>query len=381
MRQIDYRNVDVKHNKVQEVYQKEALIPMWVAEMDYQTAPIILETLTKRVQNGIFGYSSPSNQLFQAICEWVRKHGVNMNPNDITLDGGVLKSIFNLLHLFTKPQARICFASPAYPQFERVILAANRVPVRHTLQIENQQFTIKFEALRPILETCDVYLLCHPHNPGGKVWSKDELTRLATLCKDTNTLLISDEIHADLHAPQIPMHSMLAITEDVIVVASASKAFNLAGLELSYILANTKQSEQIQNYYKAHKLGTSNALSLLSLESAYTLGERYLTWTIEQIQHNATMLEQALIGTDLSMLKLEAGYLVWLDCSSICLDANDTRTFFIEEAGIAPSFGVEFDANYATWVRLNIAVYPDTMTQAITQLLDAYENRKKGRVE
>lgn len=358
---IEHRDTaDEKHDQIGAYFPQSDLLPMWVAEMDFPTAPEIQDALCERVKHGVFGYTYRTKQHQQALLEWYEsRHHVCIQETSVSYDTGVLKSIFEMLRIFTKPQGRVLVPVPAYPQFFKVIEMAQRTCCAFPLQEEQHRYVFDFEKLREALTCCSAMIVCSPHNPGGRIWTEIELRSIYRLCQEQHVCLICDEIHSDLVMPGHHFTSMLEIGADCIVMNSVSKAFNLAGLQYSYsITGNTDKAAQIREHYKCYKIKSMNTLSMLAQETAYTQGKPWLEACCAYIQENDRYIRQFLHEHNMviPVFELEAGYLQWLDFSAYFQTADQLQHFLIYTCQIASSHGSDFDERCGCYTRLNIAV-------------------------
>lgn len=372
-KRIDQRNsIDEKHDRMGNCFTRDDLLPMWVAEMDFQTAAVIIETLMKRCEHGIFGYSYRSDTYYQAIIDWYKnRHQVAITQDMLNFDTGVVKTVFELLRIFTNKHDNILVPMPAYPQFGKAIKLADREMKYFPLDECNHRYTFDFDKLEIELQACSMMILCSPHNPGGRIWSKEELHKIARLCKETNTILISDEIHCDLCMPDKKFISMLAITNECIVINSASKSFNMAGLQHSYsICPNKEMSAKITDHYHAFNIKSSNTMSMVALESAYSKGETWLNDVCAYIKDNDRMIREFIHSHKLQLpiFELEAGYLLWIDFRAYFEDGHELESFLVDECRIATSFGSNFGKEYATFTRLNIGTQKCVCEEAMNRM-------------
>lgn len=371
---------DVKHNQMCEYFGRDDLLPMWVAEMDFKTAPQILAALEKRVKDGIFGYTFRSDDEQQTLIDWYKKrYQVSLEPSMITYDTGVCNAIFEMIRIFSEEGDNICVPFPAYPQFERVSRLLNRKVIKVSLKKVENRYEFDFVALSKELSACKMMILCSPHNPGGRIWSKEELQEISVLCKKHHVVLLSDEIHCDLTMPNKHFISMLAIDDDCIIMNSVSKAFNMAGLQYSYsICKNELMNKKIAQHYLDYNLNSMNTLSMIAQNSAYKNGEAWLSQCCQYIENNYLYICEFLKAHDMNIpvFTLDAGYLLWMDFSHYFSSGDDLDKFLVETCHIATTFGRNFDPSCACYSRFNIATPLVNIKKAMQHLHDGLISEK-----
>lgn len=378
---INQKNTaDEKHDQINEFFIREDLLPMWVAEMDFQSAPEVIDAMIHRVQHGIFGYTYRTNSYQQALIDWYRtQHDCLIDQDMIAYDTGVLKSIFEMLRIFTKEQDQILVPIPAYPQFEKVITLSNRNMVPFALREVHHRYEFDFKAFDEMLSTCTACILCSPHNPGGRIWDKEELTTIAKLCRKHHVLLICDEIHCDLTMHHKKFISMLEIDPQCIIMNSISKPFNLAGLQHSYSICKDKDMKlKIQQHYHDYKIKSMNTMSMIAQESAYTKGISWLQEVRNYIYENDQYIRKFIKEhyLQIPVFELEAGYLQWLDFSAYFQTADELEDFLVNTCRIATSFGRHFDSRCGCYTRLNIGTQRKNCEEAMQRIYEGLQ--KKG---
>lgn len=371
--------VDEKHDQLLEFFPRDDLLPMWVAEMDFQSAPCVMETMKKRVEHGIFGYSYRSDEYYQSIIDWYKnQHHVSITKEMLSFDTGVLKSIFEMIRIFTSLHDDILVPIPAYPQFEKVVTLSERNFITFSLTNKQNRYYFNFEALKQELKHCRMMILCSPHNPGGQIWSKEELKRIVEICDESDTILISDEIHCDLHMNHKHFTSLAEISDHCIVINSPSKSFNLAGLQHSYSICKDQvMRELIEKHYTRNKIKSSNTLSMIALESAYREGSEWLIELRDYLYHNYLYILSFIQDhhLDLVVHELEAGYLLWIDFSSYFKEAIELEDFLVNTCRIATSFGRNFDVLHGCYTRLNIGTQRINCEEAMKRIEEGLKKR------
>lgn len=364
---------DEKHDRMVCYFGRDDLIPMWVAETDFSTAEEIKEALLKRVEHGIFGYSYQSESFYDSIIQWYKtQHHLDLKSENIFFDTGVLKALYEMIQIFTNEGDGILIHTPVYPQFEKVITHTKRKVVTNKLRVIDHRFEIDFESLEEAMKEVKLFILCSPHNPAGMVWNQDDLVRVITLCEKYDVVLVSDEIHSDLSMADQTFISALALSDKAIILNSPSKTFNLAGLQINMTI--TKDAHQVQligEHLAKHKIKSSNTLSMVALEAAYTSGQAYRERVVTKIKDNYDLIKSLVIESKkkIEVYDLEASYLVWLDFSAYFTSYEALYDFFIQECKVAVTFGKDFGEGCDLFVRLNIATQRSTCLEVMNRIL------------
>jgi cystathionine beta-lyase len=347
---------------------------MWVADMDFQSPPLVLRALQNRIEHGIFGYSVPGNQTAEAVIGWMQtRHQWTIQPDWIVWLPGLVCALNLACRAFSEPDQEILTATPIYPPFLSAPRFSGRKLVRCPLKRENAFYSFDFGPLeQAISPQTKVFLFCSPHNPVGRVWTKDELESIAQLCLRKNCLICSDEIHADLVLDPGKKHIPLAslgrdIADRTITLAAPSKTFNLPGLNCAYaIIPNSRLRAQFTRTMRGI-VPHVNAVGYVACRAAYTHGGRWLADLIEYLRGNRDLVYETIRQIpSLSMGPVEATYLAWIDCRGLGIP---NPALFFEEAGVGLSDGAEFDA--PGFVRLNFACPRSRLQEALRRIQKA----------
>lgn len=365
-------------------YDKDVL-PMWIADMDFRSPEPVIQALTKRVQDGIFGYPTETPHTHEAVTGWVEsRHGWKVNPEDILFVPGVVTG-FNLAsHAMTKPGDGVLIQTPAYPPFLGV--AGNVNLIQQTHQLTRQKdgtYAIDFDAFEAaITPQTKIFMLCNPQNPTGRVFRKDELLKMAEICLKHNVIICSDEIHCDMvyeGAKHIPIASLSKeIAMQTITLMAPSKTFNIAGLEGSFfVVPNPDLRKKIHSAGKGI-LGWINVLGLTAMEAAYREGKEWLDAVMLYLQDNRDFtldyIQKNLPG--ISMGKPEATYLAWIDCSQAGLNENPSD-FFLKHARLGVNDGARFGKAGEGFIRLNYGCPRATLVEGLERMKKSLELIKK----
>ena len=354
---------------------------MWVADMDFRVADPITESLRRRVEHGVFGYTQVPDAYYDAIISWFQhRHGWSISREWILYTSGVVPAISVVVKALTQPGDKVLIQTPVYNCFFSSIRNNDCQLVENQLVYEDDTYHIDFDAFESALSTerPKLFILCSPHNPVGRVWTPEELERLYELCAEYGTLIISDEIHADFVRPGITHTSLAALhpgnRSGIITCTSASKTFNLAGLQVANIVIPDSQlRHRFKNTMLSGGYSQVNALGLEATRAAYTYGEPWLDQLRSYLEGNWQLLADRLAETDgrLSLIPAEGTYLAWIDCRELGLDPLALERFIEDEAGLWLDCGHIFGKPGEGFIRINIATQRAYLDRAATQLVDA----------
>lgn len=370
------RNHAAKYDERIKKFGTDKVIPLWIADMDFKTAQPIIDALTARAQEGVWGYTSRPDSYFDAICGWQqRRNGWTIDKNLISWSLGVVPALSAIVRLFTPDGSKVLIQTPVYSEFYDVTEAWNRTVVENQLVEKDGKWTIDWADFEAKLPQVSMFLLCSPHNPLGIVWTREELTRMAELCHKYNVLLVSDEIHSDLvfHGKKhIPTASLSPeIAGRVISCISGTKTFNLAGLQASTTIFPDQRSKQIYDkFWGCMDIHRNNAFSLTAMEAAFNEGEEWLDQLLPYISANFDYIHEY-CAKHIPSIKAsvpDATYLVWLDCRELGLSNEELRRFMIEKAGLGLNEGSSFGRSLQGFMRLNAACPRSVLEQAMKQL-------------
>jgi len=351
-----------KYTKREKLFGTDDVLPLWVADMDLDTPSFIVDALKKRLEHSILGYEEMPNSAFEAQIKWMKKHhDLELKQEHMFFSPSVLTSYRLLIQTFSEEEDEIIIQTPVYGAFSNSILKNNRKVIENPLIEKNGDYTFDFKDLeKKITDKTKLLILCSPHNPVGRVWTKDELLKLASICLKHHIIIIADEIHCDLsfkkHTPFASLSKEIA--NQTITLLSPTKTFNMAGLSISTIsISNKKMRETFKNYYDAVHLGEGNILAHVAFESAYTHGEEWLSALKVHLLQNIDTFENMLStgNSKIKFKKPEATYLLWLDCRALDLDEETLHQYFIKK-GLGLSQGNFFGTGNKGYMRLNIAI-------------------------
>lgn len=359
----------------------DKVIPLWVADMDFKTAQPIIDACVKKAEEGIWGYTSRPASYFEAVKGWEkRRNNWDVDTSLMSWSLGVVPALSVLVKIFSHTGDKVMIQTPVYSEFYDVTEAWEREVVENKLVEENGAWHIDFEDFEKKAKEVKIFLLCSPHNPLGIVWSREELQRMADICIANDVLLVSDEIHSDLifhgkkHIPTATLSPEIA--GKVISCVSATKTFNLAGLQASTtIFPNLEMKKKFDRFWMNMDIHRNNAFSSVAMEAAYNEGEEWLEQLLEYISGNFDYIKEY---CDKYIPKIkpsvpDATYLVWLDCRELGMDNEQLRSFMIEKAGLGLNEGYTFGRSLSGYMRLNAACPRSVLEQAMKQLKEAVE--------
>lgn len=354
------------------------LLPMWVSDFDFKCPPEVQNALHSRVDHGIFGYSERDDHYYQAAMDWFSKrHNLQLKREWFTSVEGVVPGLALLIQMLSNPGDAVVIQGPYYGSFAKIITMNGRNVVENPLTESPQGYQFDYAQLESCFRqyTPPLLLLCNPHNPTGRCWTHDELTRLMTLCRAHGVTVISDEIWADLLLPGHAFTSVLHLDKDclehVIAATAASKTFGLSSLRISnFLIPNARMRGAFIDRLNAHGLDVFNALSMTAATAAYQHGEAWLNDLQRYLAENRRWFEQALsyAAPWCKMTRAEGTYLAWLDCRALGLDDDALQQALIHTSKIAPSMGRSFGSQGKGFIRINLGCPRQYLEDAIRGL-------------
>lgn len=366
-----------KWDGVEERFGVPDLHAMWVADMDFKAPPEVIEILRQRVDHGIFGYTGRFDPYYGSIIDWMkRRHGWEVRKEWLCHSPGVVPALSMALLAFSQPGDKVIIQPPVYYPFFDVIGGRGRTILENPLIFENGRFSMDLDDLeRKIDPSVKVIFLCSPHNPVGRVWTRDELERLGRICVENDILIISDEIHSDIvfkgsrHVPIASLSDELASRS--ITCISPSKTFNIAGLSTSVvIIPDRRVRENYQRILDFLHIDSGNVFGTLALEASYNYGEPWLEELLIYLEENLDFMDDFLKkkvpGIDL--IRPEGTYIPLIDCRSLCMTDPELQNFFINEAGLALDGGDWFGTGGEGFARINIATPRKLLEEGLVRL-------------
>lgn len=370
----------VKYDKYKENFNtnEDDIIPMWIADMDFKTCDEITKALQNKLSTGNLGYDTV-NGYYESVVKWMRnRHNVDINVEDVVYTPGVVTAINFLLKILIKENDKVLVQSPVYHSFFRVLNENKCDIVQSELFIKDNRYEIDFDEFENKISTgVKVLILCNPHNPIGRVWTKEELERIVEICESYKVFIISDEIHSDLVFKGYKHTSLITVApyykDNIVTLTAPSKTFNLAGLYVSNAIIT---DEKLRSRYKELFSTTPNVLGAEALIAAYNKGETWLEELLEYIESNYNYVLKFVNENvpKIKVIKQEGTFLTWLDCRELGLSDEELERFFLEEAKLALSTGTAFGKGGSGFMRMNIGCPISTVKEALQRLKNAVDN-------
>lgn len=379
---IERRGTDcLKYDFARERGKTEDILPLWVADMDFQTSPAILERLEERVRHGIFGYSEGKDAYFQALAGWYEKHfDWKVERSWLVKTPGVVFALAAAVRAFTEEGDAVLIQQPVYYPFSEVITDNKRKLVNSPLKLADGHYEMDFQDFEEkiVKEKVKLFLLCSPHNPAGRVWKEWELRKLGDICLAHGVLVVSDEIHSDFVWPgnrHLVFASLCPEYEKITVTCtSPSKTFNIAGLQISNIfIPDAKLRRRFRHEVAAAGYSQPNTMGLAACQAAYEGGEEWLRELKKYIWDNYLFLKEFLEKRipEIHALPLEGTYLVWLDFRELGLTEKEREELVVKKARLWLDSGAMFGVDGEGFERINIACPRATLEKALRQLEEA----------
>ena len=359
------------------------VLPAWIADMDFEVLPKIRQTVHDYAEQLVYGYTYASDGLIEAVQNWEEKqHGYRFDKDALVFIEGVVPAISTAIQAFTKEGEAVLINTPVYPPFARSIKLNNRRLITNSLVEKDGLFEIDFDQLEKdfVEEDVKLYVLCNPHNPGGRVWEKEVLEKIGQLCQKHGVLLVSDEIHQDLalfgHKHQSFNTVNEAFKEFSLILSSATKTFNIAGTKNSYaIIENPKLRVAFQKRQLANNQHEISGLGYLATETAYRYGEDWLAELKELIEKHIIYVVD-LFGkeTKIKVMKPQGTYLIWLDFSAYDISDEELRKLLRDEAKVILNRGLDFGEEGALHARLNVAMPTSVLEKVCQRIIATFSN-------
>lgn len=359
------------------------IIPLWVADMDFETFPAITEALQRRVAHGIFGYTRVPEAYYEAVCRWFdKRHGWHINREDIIYTSGVVPAVSAVIKALTLPGDQVIVQGPVYNCFFSSIrnngcemvsnsLIYNKEELRYEIDFDDLERKLKHERAR-------LMLLCNPHNPGGRVWTRDELTRVAELCRKYGVRVVSDEIHCELTLydnEYVPFGSLPdELSRGSITCCSPSKAFNTAGLQIANIVCRDAEvRNRIDRAININEVCDVNPFGVIALQAAYSdEGYEWLTQLRAYISANYDLLCERFARElpKCKVMRMEGTYLAWIDCSELHISSDEIEEMLMHENKVWVNAGSMYGAEGAAFIRINMACTSELLNEGITRIVN-----------
>ena len=342
---------DIKHAKIDGI---NDLIPMWVADMDFKSPVEVIEALTEQAKRGVYGYPEADESYDKAVAGWFkRRYGWDVDPKTVLKMPGVVLGISDSIMALTKEGDSILIFEPLYGPIGRAVKGHGRNLVVSDLVRKGSRFEIDFDDFENKVRENNVKMLifCNPHNPVGRVWTKEELTKVGEICLKYHMVIVCDEIHADF-----------------VYSTSATKSFNIAGIQAANIvIADDSMRRAVDRYSLTTGAYGLNIMGLVATRAAYTYGDKWMDELITYLEGNIELVKNRLAGTKLKVTDIEGTYLMWIDASSMGLE--DPSKFFLDKAHIRFSEGTFFSKKADQFIRMNVACPRSVVNEALDRIL------------
>ncbi len=359
---------------------KEHELPMWVADMDFQTAPEIQEAIRERVSHGVFGYSIVPEEWYQAYMGWwERRHHFFMEKEWLVFCTGVVPAISSMVRKLTTAGENVLVQTPVYNMFFNSIVNNGRNIAENPLRYDRNTYQMDFEDLERKLSDpqTTLMILCNPHNPVGRIWSREELEQVGELCRKYHVTVISDEIHCDLTSPGQEYIPFASVSENCknnsITCMAPTKAFNLAGLQTAAVaVPNPNLRHKVWRGLNTDEVAEPNSFAVEAAVAAFTKGEAWLDDLREYIQENKNFAEDFLKKEvpQIKQVSSQVAYLLWLDCRDMHGCAGEFTQYLREHTGLYLSEGKQYGENGSSFIRMNIACSRSQLEDGLKRLAE-----------
>lgn len=366
---------------------RDDLLPLWVADMDFKLPDEILEDLHRRIDHGIFGYTEADEEYFAAVDRWFfNHHGYHVEPETVTVGCGVVYGLATGVKAFTEVGDAILIQQPVYYPFREVIEDNGRHFINNQLHYEDGRYTIDFEDFeKKIVDNkVKVFILCNPHNPVGRVWTRQELEQMGDICLRHGVVIMDDEIHCDFVFPGYQFTSFMNLDEkyrkNLVLYTSPSKTFNVAGMQPANIII---PNEELRTAYRranaAAGYSQGNVMGMTAVKAVYTKGDAWVKELVEYIDGNKEYMKEFVKANfpKAQFVEPEGTYLIWIDFSGYGFTDEELEHVMVEEAKLWLDCGKVFGPATAQFERFNIACPRATVVQAMEQLKQAIDSHQK----
>jgi len=375
-----HATANIKYDLRSKFFGKDDVLPMWVADMDFETPDFIRDAVKERAKHPIYGYSFREDSYYKSIINWIyRRHNWDIVAEWIVYSPGIVPALNFSTLAYTIPGDKIIVQPPVYFPFFTAVTDHDRVLLNNKLLLSNGKYYIDFDDFEDKAKEASMFFLSSPHNPVGRVWTKDELTRLGEICVRNNVIIISDEIHNDLILPGFKHIPMASLSEDIsditITCVAPSKTFNIAGLATSsVIISNEILRRKFEKVVNNLHLSMGNLFGAVASQSGYTYGDSWVDLLMQYVSANFKIVEDALNITDgaIKLIPAEATYMAWLDFRGTGCDDEKIKEILINKAGLGLSAGPIFGDGGEGFQRINLAAPSSIVIVAMEKLLHAF---------
>ena len=362
-----------------EVEEASDILPLWVADMDFPSPPAVNEALKARLEHPILGYTYIDDDVKSAIAGWQkRRNGWDIKEEEIMFQSGVIPAIAAILQVFTNPGDAVVVTPPVYPPFFSIAQNQGKKVLYSELVEKEGQYSFNYEDLEEKFKVATFFILCHPHNPGGRVWKQEELEEILRLAEKHNVLIISDEIHSDLILKPHQHIPLAKIAGDqahrIFTCIAPTKTFNLAGIQASMlIVSDPKKRMRLENHAAANGTGMMNAFAPVALKAVYEEGDAWLDELMEVLSTNMDFVIEKL-GEAIPSIKIskpESTYLMWLDCRDLGMEESEIMDKLLNDGKVALEPGSKYGEAGTGFLRLNVACPRSMLEEGVAGIIKA----------
>lgn len=374
---------DLKHGALLPRWGRDDLLPLWVADMDFETPAFITDALKKRMEHSLFGYTVVPEELWTSIINWIDVHHQwRVKREWLSFIPGIVKGIGLVINIFTRPDEKVIIQPPVYHPFRLVPEGNGREVVYNPLRENNGLYEMDFDNLEKVADDkCRVLILCNPHNPGGICWSRETLMRLADFCYDHHLLVISDEIHCDMALfghKHIPFASVSEKAAQISITMQApTKTFNIAGIISSHaIVPNPEIRKTFYGWLKANELDEAHIFAHIATIAAFRKGEEWRRQMLAAVENNIRFVEDFCREhmPQIRPIRPEASFLMWLNCRELHLDHKQLLDLFIDKAHLALNDGEMFGPGGEGFMRMNVGSPQAYVREGLEKLAKAVKS-------
>lgn len=369
----------VKYDALEAVFGKAGLLPLWVADMDFETPDFIIDALKERLEHPVLGYACELPDYWPSVVDWQkRRNGWEIDPSHLAFVPGIVKGIGMVINVFTEPGDKIIIQPPVYHPFRLVPQKNGREIVWNPLKLTEHGYEMDLEQLESVIDGCRVLILSNPHNPAGVAWPVETLRRLAEICRRHGVIVISDEIHSDMYLfgkKHVPFATVSDAAREIsITFAAPSKTFNIAGVITSYcVVPDDSLRERLFSWIYANEMDAKGIFPPVATAAAYRKGESWLEQMLAYVGQNVLYVEdfcrEHIPG--IVPMRPDASFLVWLDCRGLGLDHDALISLFVDKAGLALNDGAMFGPGGEGFMRMNVGTRKAVLEEAMERLAAA----------
>lgn len=369
----------VKYDALEAVFGKAGLLPLWVADMDFETPDFIIDALKERLEHPVLGYACELPDYWPSVVDWQkRRNGWEIDPSHLAFVPGIVKGIGMVINVFTEPGDKIIIQPPVYHPFRLVPQKNGREILWNPLKLTEHGYEMDLEQLESVIDGCRVLILSNPHNPAGVAWPVETLRRLAEICRRHGVIVISDEIHSDMYLfgkKHVPFATVSDAAREIsITFAAPSKTFNIAGVITSYcVVPDDSLRERLFSWIHANEMDAKGIFPPVATAAAYRKGEPWLEQMLAYVGQNVLYVEdfcrEHIPG--IVPMRPDASFLVWLDCRGLGLDHDALISLFVDKAGLALNDGAMFGPGGEGFMRMNVGTRKAVLEEAMERLAAA----------